>query len=166
MPVERSAGAVIFRRQGKKIYYLLLRYELGHWDYVKGLIEKGEKSFDTVIREAKEETGISDLKLVQGFKHTIRYFFRGKKVNGESAKSLEKKHQRHNSPKEIKGSKSEIIMKFVAFYLTQTKTKKIKLSYEHIGFKWLLYKEARERLTFKNAKKILDEANRFLTKSL
>jgi len=26
MPVEKSAGAVVFRREGDKIYYLLLHY--------------------------------------------------------------------------------------------------------------------------------------------
>ena len=83
MPIERSAGAVIFRRFGGKIYYLLLHYppplenklrsegaernsprvggELGHWDYAKGHIEKGEKPADTVLREAKEETGLTDM---------------------------------------------------------------------------------------------------------
>ena len=43
MPREKSAGAVIFRREDSKIYYLLLHYTARHWDLSKGHIEEGEK---------------------------------------------------------------------------------------------------------------------------
>ncbi len=164
MPVERSAGAVIFRKAGRKIYYLLLHYELGHWDYVKGHIEKGEKPIDAVLREAKEETGLADLEIIPGFKHAMRYFFRGK-VTPTGAKATGTNHVRFASAVLVKAPKQEIIMKFVTFYLAQSRTAKIKLSYEHIGYKWLSYKEARELLTFENAKEVLDKAHEFLQKS-
>lgn len=160
MPIERSAGAVIFRRVGKKIYYLLLHYELGHWDYVKGHIEKGEKPVDTVLREAKEETGLTDLEIISGFKYMMRYFFRGK-VAPSGAKAAGTNHIRFASAELVRAPKQEIIMKFVIFYLAQTRTAKVKLSYEHTGYKWLAYKEARELITFKSSKKVLDEANKF-----
>lgn len=163
MPIERSAGAVIFRRAAKKIYYLLLHYELGHWDYVKGHIEKSEKAVDTVLREAKEETGLTDLEIIPGFKYTIRYFFRGKVTPG-GAKATGTNHIRFTSAELVKAPKQEIIMKFVTFYLAQSRTAKVKLSYEHTGYKWLPYEEARELITFKNSKEVLDEANKFLTK--
>jgi len=38
----------------------------------------------------------------------------------------------------------------------------VKVSFEHIGFKWLPYEEAIEKLTFKNAKDILKKANDYL----
>ncbi|GAI42981.1 unnamed protein product, partial [marine sediment metagenome] len=47
MPLEKSAGAVIFSRSDKKIEYLLLHYQAGHWDFPKGNIEKGEKLEET-----------------------------------------------------------------------------------------------------------------------
>ena len=73
MPIEKSAGAIIFRKEKGKIYYLVLHYppdkrissSRGHWDYVKGHIEKDEVIEDTIRREAKEETGIEDLKFVE-----------------------------------------------------------------------------------------------------
>jgi len=143
MPIEKSAGAVIFRRENNKIYYLLLHYPSSakapkeYWDFPKGHIEKGEKLEETVKREVKEEAGLEDIKFVDGFKEGIKYFFKFKEKN---------------------------ILKFVTFYLGETKTKDVKISGEHIGFKWLPYKKAIEQLTFKNAKEILKKANEFISK--
>lgn len=137
MPLEKSAGAVIFRRQNKKIYYLLLHYASGHWDFPKGHIEKGEELKETVEREVLEETGIKDIKFIEGFKEWIKYFYKMKDKN---------------------------IFKIVTFFLAETKTEKVKISFEHIGYEWLPYNEAIERLTFKNAKDILEKAYKFLKK--
>ena len=60
---ETSAGAIIFRENNSSRLYLLLNYPSGHWDFVKGKMEEGELPHQTVIREAKEETGIEDLDL-------------------------------------------------------------------------------------------------------
>ncbi len=136
MPVENSAGAVIFRKEGDKFFYLLLHYQSGHWDFPKGNIEKGEKLQDTVKREVKEETRIDDVKFVPDFKEIIKYFYR------------------------LKG---KVIFKTVVFYLTETKTKDVKISWEHIGYKWLPYDQALEQITFKNAKETLKRANDFLS---
>ncbi len=136
MPTERSAGAVVFRKEKEIIYYLLL-HEVNYWGFSKGIIEKGEELKETVKREVEEETGIKDIDLVSGFKESIKYFYR-------------------------RGGKT--IFKTVIFYLAETKTKEIKLSFEHIGFEWLLYKEALDRLTYKNAKDILKKANDFILK--
>ena len=53
MPIEKSAGAVIFRKQNDAILYLLLHYEAGHWDLAKGHIEKGESLEETARREGR-----------------------------------------------------------------------------------------------------------------
>jgi len=137
MPLEKSAGAVIFRKENNNIYYLLLHYGLGHWGFVKGHIEKGESLKDTVLRETEEETGIKDIKFIDGFKAWTKYFFN------------------------LKGKK---IFKIVTYFLAETKTKKIKLSFEHTDFKWLSYSQAIKTLTFKNSKDILKKANNFLIK--
>ena len=135
MPFEKSAGAVIFYRADKKIKYLLLHYQAGHWDFPKGNIEKEEKLEETTRREIKEETGLEDIKFIPGFKGSIKYFY---KLKGKN------------------------IFKIVTFFLVKTKTKEVKISWEHTGFKWLPYEEALEQLTFKNAKEILKKANDFL----
>jgi len=48
--------------------------------------------------------------------------------------------------------------------LAETKTKKIKISFEHLNYQWLPYKKALEVLSFENAKEILKKANQFLQK--
>ena len=142
MPVEKSAGAVIFRREKGEIFYLLLHYpafshraEESYWDFPKGHIEKGENLEETVRREVKEETGLEGIRFIKGFKETIRYFFRFEGKN---------------------------ILKFVTFFLAETETKEIKISFEHSGYQWLAYEKALEQLKFKNAKEILKKADKFL----
>ena len=142
MPIRKSAGAIIFHKENNQVYYLLLEYpsslrnDKKYWGFSKGTMEQGEKEIDTTIREIKEEAGLGDLSFVEGFKETEKYFF---KENGQT------------------------IFKTVCYLLAETKTKEIKISHEHIGFVWLSYEEAMEKLTFKNAKEILKKANSYLT---
>ena len=63
---ERSAGVILFNKINE-IEYLLLKYPSGHWDFVKGNIEEGEREKETVRRELFEETGINNLEIHQGF---------------------------------------------------------------------------------------------------
>jgi len=134
---EKSSGAVIFRDTSEGIVFLLLHYPSGHWDFVKGKMEKGENPLDTVIREAKEETGISDLNFVDGFEENIEYDFQ---------------------------FEGELIHKKVVFYLAKTNTEKITISHEHLDFVWLDYKSALEKTTYQNAKSALSKANQLLLK--
>lgn len=137
MPKETSSGAVIFKRDGE-IKYLLLHYESGHWDFPRGAIELGESEEETAVRETKEETGISDLIFLPGFREKIFWFYK----------------------KEGKTIYKEAILR-----LAETKTEDVKISSEHIGFKWLPYEEAMEQVTFKNSKVILEKVRDFLVKS-
>lgn len=125
---ERSAGAIIFRESSAGKRYLLLNYPSGHWDFVKGNIEKGEMLKETVIREIKEETGISDVNFVEGFEDKVEYHY-----------------QRDG----------QLVHKEVAFFLAKTKTENVILSYEHNGFIWLDFNSALKKLTYKTAQKLL-----------
>ncbi len=137
MPREVSAGAVIFRMENSVPLYLLVHYGGGHWDFVKGHIEKGETPQQTTKREVMEETQIDDLEIIPGFEERVRYFFkRGRRT----------------------------VYKEVIFFVAKTKQKKVKLSHEHIGSVWLPYENAIEQLTFENAKRVLRKANKFLSK--
>ncbi len=131
MPV-RSAGVVVFNEIKKREYLLL---KSGHWDFPKGIMEKGEKSKATALRELKEETGISKASILPGFKETISFIYTWK---------------------------GKRLLKFVVFYLAKTRQKKVNLSFEHKGFIWLPYKEAVNKATFQNAKNILRKAEKWL----
>jgi 8-oxo-dGTP pyrophosphatase MutT (NUDIX family) len=138
---EQSAGIVIFRKEGGTKYYLLLNYgsnsrrKKPFWDFSKGHIEKGEDEVTAALREAEEETGLKDIKILEGFKEKIRYFF---VLNGNK------------------------ISKTVVFFTGETREDKVKISFEHAGFKWLPHKEAVAVLTFRNPKNILKKAEGFI----
>src|SRR3989338_7639831 len=134
MKHEKSAGAIVFRKD-KEPKYLLLHYEAKHWDFIKGNIEKNETDIGTIKREITEETGITDVEIIKGFKEKIQYYYK---------------------------LKNELINKEVIFYLAKTNTEKVKLSFEHIGYIWLSYDKAINKLTYKNAKDILKKAHEFL----
>ena len=132
---ETSAGAVLLCNTSGKNEFLLLNYPQGHWDFVKGKMEVNETPQETVRREMKEETGISNFQLVDGFEEYVRYNFR---------------------------FNNEVIHKKVVFFLAKTDEKKITLSHEHNDFVWLEYNDALEKTTFRNAKNVLSKANEFL----
>jgi bis(5'-nucleosidyl)-tetraphosphatase len=131
---EKSCGAVVLFKDAK-INYLLLQYEAGHWDFVKGNVEPNESETDTVLRELKEETSIVASQVIDGFRERIQYFYR---------------------------RQGETIQKEVVFYIIQANTEKVELSFEHVGYAWLDYLHALEKLTFKNAKDVLQKAHVFL----
>jgi len=136
---ETSAGIVLFRRENEKIFFLLLHYPSGHWDFVKGKMENGETPQKTAIRETREETGIQDVEFVDGFEEWIRYNFQ---------------------------FEGQLVDKKVVFFLGETKTKEIKISHEHLDFTWMDYVSAMEKTTFNNAKTVLSKAYSFLTKTV
>lgn len=131
---DKSAGAVIFKRNSR-VEYLLLKYGAGHWDFVKGHIEEGESEIETILREAEEETGINELEIIPGFKEKIEYFYR---------------------------SGRELVYKEVVFYMAEAKTSQVTLSYEHVDYAWLPFQEAYARVTYANAKRVLKAARDFL----
>lgn len=136
---ETSAGIVLFRRENEKIFFLLLHYPSGHWDFVKGKMENGETPQKTAIRETREETGIQDVEFVDGFEEWIRYNFQ---------------------------FEGQLVDKKVVFFLGETKTKEIKISHEHLDFTWMDYVSAMEKTTFNNAKTVLSKAYSFLIKTV
>jgi bis(5'-nucleosidyl)-tetraphosphatase len=131
---EKSCGATVFVKN-LEVKYLLLHYEAGHWDFVKGNVESNESERDTVIRELREETGIVDAQFIDDFREKIEYFYR---------------------------RQGATIHKEVVFFLIEAHSEKVELSYEHVGYDWLYYQRAMEKLTFKNARDVLQKAHEFL----
>ena len=134
---EKSCGAVVYLKHKNQTKYLLLHYSAKHWDFVKGHVEANETEKQTVIRELKEETGIADAHFKEGFRETIAYFYRKDKVN---------------------------MHKKVVFYLIETHSEEVTISSEHIGYAWLGYENATEKLSFSNGKAVLRKACEFIEK--
>jgi len=119
--------------------FLLLHYPSGHWDFVKGKMEKGESTHETAIREAQEETGITDITFLENFEEWIKYDFQ---------------------------YQGELVHKKVVFFLAETKTKEVMISHEHLDYTWMDYNTSMEKTTFDNAKNVLTRAQMLLSKTL
>lgn len=143
---EVSVGAVIFRQETSGRRYLLLHYPSGHFDFAKGHVEEGETEEMTLRRETEEETGIRDLE-TSPYKVSIRYFYAAKGAEYD---------------KRVRTGRGTMIFKQVHFYPAKTSMLDVEISHEHIGFVWLSYEEAVAKVTFDNAKRVLEETEDFL----
>jgi bis(5'-nucleosidyl)-tetraphosphatase len=144
---EKSVGAVVFRKSHGVNMFLLLHYRSGHWDFPKGHVLGKETEHETLVREVAEEAGLTDLEILPDFKAHTRFFYRA----GEEEKQRRK----------IEGRYANVAKK-VVYYIAETKTKNITISFEHIGFEWLGFADALARITYANSKNILKKANRHL----
>jgi len=134
---EKSCGAVVFIKKDDQTLYLLLNYTAHHWDFVKGNVEQGETEKQTVTRELGEETSITNAQFIEGFREPISYFYR---------------------------RQGSTVHKEVVFFIMESQTDKVVISFEHIGYIWLNFEDAMEKLSFKNAKDVLQKAHDFLIK--
>ncbi|HUS59469.1 MAG TPA: bis(5'-nucleosyl)-tetraphosphatase [Planctomycetota bacterium] len=133
--MEKSVGLVIFRESTKGRLYLLLHYRGGHWDFPKGHVENGESEHQTALRELREETGITDAEIIDGFREKVQYSFRR---NGRS------------------------VRKEVVYYMARTGSPDVCLSAEHQACTWLPAKETLRRITFENSRRVLKAAEKML----
>lgn len=143
---EISAGIIIYKRikdrDGKvETKYLLLYQGRGYWNFPKGKLEQEERSFEAAIRETGEETGIlaRNLRMERDFKESDRYIY------------------------QREGNK---IFKIVVFYLAQTNQSEIKLTYEHEGYGWFVFKDAIKLLKHQNSRLILKKANDYFRRKV
>ncbi len=150
MPVERSAGIIIYRDTPEGRKYLVLRSSRDtstlapgkavkeFWDVPKGQLEQGETGIQAARREAKEEAGYADIEIVPDFKETIRYFT-----------------MRTGKP----------VPKFVALFLGRVSSDAVTLSWEHDKAEWLSYEEAKARVSLKPMKEAIEKAEEYLRNS-
>jgi len=138
---RKAVFAVVYSREGEKFKYLVLHRKLHWkgWEFPKGGVERGESLIKTVKREVKEETGLAILKI---------------KNLGISGK--------YHYEKELKDRPGIVGQSYVLFAV-EVKKGKVKLdSIENDKFRWMEFKEAYKKLTWKNQKKSLRIVNNFL----
>ncbi len=137
-----SAGIIIFRKSREGIKFLLLYHGRNYWNFPKGKLEAAERSWQAAFREVQEETGLkqSELRIVENFKTYERFSF-GKAPNR--------------------------VFKIVILYLAETKQPNIAVSYEHDGYAWFTFSEAKSILAkYPENVRILTTAHDFLRKGL
>jgi len=134
---QRSAGFIVFHRMEKIPSFLVLQYAYAsrHWDFPRGGVEPGESDLDTAYREIEEETGLKDLQVIEGFSETSSWNF---------------KHE------------GQLVFKEAIYFIAETKTKDIKLSSEHIQYRWLMADQVIRQLTFDNPRIVFAKARIFL----
>ncbi len=136
---EKSCGGIVYKSVNKEIKYLLLKSigTDGYWGFPKGHIEYLETEEETALREIFEECGLK-VKLVEGFRTTDSYII------------------------------NDIAEKEVVLFLGEADNDSLtKIQAEEIeDYRWCNYEEAQSLLTFDNGRRILHEANKFLSNSI
>lgn len=134
---EKSCGVILYRTDRGQREYLLLHYPGGHWDFPKGHVEKNDShEHATALRELSEETGITDIRFVQGYREPMYYEFN-------------------------RGGR-ERVKKVVVYFLAETNQMEVHISFEHQNFQWVPYEAALETLSYENARELLRKAQKHL----
>jgi 8-oxo-dGTP pyrophosphatase MutT (NUDIX family) len=138
MDEEFSAGAIIFRRKGKKILFLLIYSKRNDiWGFPKGHIEGNEKEKDAALREIQEEVGLTELRFINDFKEEEIYPAIG--TRGEF--------------------RDREIIKHSIYFLCETDEKKVIVDGTEISkFRWLSFSKAKDLLSFESQKMLLERA--------
>ena len=130
--METSCGFILINYDS----ILLLQYPQGHWSFPKGHIEEEDSNhLATAKRELLEETGISEVSIIEGWMSKTEYSF---------------------------FSKGAPVTKQVFWYLANTEELNVKLSHEHTNYMWVNFDEASEQLTFDQEIDLLNSAKNFL----
>jgi len=137
---EKTIGIITFKRERKGIRYLLLHHGGEYWNFPKGRQEGLETELDSALRELQEETGITEVKIIEGFKDEYDYDF----------------------GTEIEDGVKEKVFKKAVFFLGEVKDDKVEISDEHLDFGWFDFNTARKRLFYQEGQNSLKRANRFL----
>ena len=132
--IEKSCGAICWRKNEEKIEYLVLKqYKSGTWSVPKGHMESGEIETDTAKREVFEEIGVS-VKIDIDFSRKLTYTL-------------------HNGN-----------VKFVKLFLTELKENPSIDGIEISEFKWVCLNDALELLPEVGYDRVLTDAEQYINK--
>jgi 8-oxo-dGTP pyrophosphatase MutT (NUDIX family) len=129
---EISAGGVVFRMEDGRPLFLLIRDSYDNWGFPKGHVERDEAPERTAVREVEEETGLHGL-LLRDAIETIDWYFRFRK---------------------------RLIHKVCHFYLMESEHAETSPQREEgiTECSWLPLEEALERISYANARGVLERA--------
>lgn len=134
---ETSAGGIVFRRDGERTFFLLIRDSYRNWGFPKGHLEEGEAPEDAAMREVLEETGIGGL-AIRAPIDTIdwNFRFRGRTIHKVCHFFLMETEQRRTAPQGEEGI---------------------------TACRWASFDQAVKMVAYDNARTILERAQRMLT---
>lgn len=133
---EVSAGGIVFRRDGERTFYLLIRDPYRNWGFPKGHLEEGEAPEQAALREVSEETGLAGIELraaVETIDWTFR--FRGRKIHKTCHFFLMETAQRRTTPQSAEGI---------------------------TACRWATYEQATKMIAYDNARAVLEMAHAML----
>jgi bis(5'-nucleosidyl)-tetraphosphatase len=132
---DKSFGVVpIFKDTNGELLFCLVQHQGEHWGFPKGHPDKNESEEETALRELKEETGLKEVQLVQNIFFNENYIF------------------------DKDGNRYDKSVKYFLGLVTNKNTNtQDEFMDEITEVKWLSYKEARDLITFENAKVNFDE---------
>lgn len=138
MPKERTAAGFVLACEagGQRRYLLLKNARHGAWGFPKGHSEDDETPMETALRETREETGITDLRVIDGFEVRDSYLV--------------------HTPK--RGDYRKTVIYFLA---TTPKAAHVQ-SHEHAESGWFAFAEALQKLGFPALKETLTRAQAVL----
>ena len=138
---RKAVFIATYSKINSRIYYLVLKRKLHWigWEFPKGGMNFLETKKHAVKRELKEETGLKILKI--------------KKFNIKGKYKYDK----------IYPDRKGIVGQNYTLFAVETKKGKAKLDkLEHSAYKWLSFKNAIKKLTWKNQKKCLKVVDKYL----
>lgn len=72
---EYTAGGVVYRYYENTVQILMIQDKVGRWSIPKGHVEEGESLEQTAVREIGEETGLTELKVLEKL-DKLHFFYR------------------------------------------------------------------------------------------
>lgn len=136
--LERSCGAVVFTRKAGLIQFVIIRSLAGRYGFPKGHMEPGETEEQTALREIREEVGLRP-RLIPGFRTEDEFLLPQKP-----------------------GTRKRVVY-FLAEYEGQPLRP---LRTELRSATLMPYALAMEALEFESIRRILTQANEFLSRSI
>ncbi len=129
---EVSAGGVVYRFDGGRALFLLIRDSYANWGFPKGHLEQGEAPEAAAVREVVEETGLAAVES-RGAIETIDWYFR---------------------------FRGRLIHKVCHFYLMESATDRTcpQAAEGITECQWVPYEEAERMISYANARQVLKRA--------
>lgn len=133
-----SCGVIPYRIVEGRREFLLIQHKAGHWSFPKGHPEDAEEHAETARRELEEETGLGHVKLDESHPFEEQYIF-------------------------TKRSGNEVRKRVIYFLGEVFPDQALRLQAAEVSdVAWGSAQQTRERITFEEGRRLLDEVLLYL----